>query len=131
MLRMPAGDAQRAWFPEMLEELVAWWKPGVSWESLAEFCRRMTERRAAIRQERGIQGPLVYCPKCDRMERMTLPDLSIRSALFALKKAGALSEEEMREVDRSWKSYQRENQLDAYGKKKQTDDDPGQTHGHS
>ena len=35
---MPAGDAQRVWFDEMIAELTAWWEPDASWEDFVEFC---------------------------------------------------------------------------------------------
>ena len=123
---MAAGDAQRVWFPEMLEELVAWWTPEVTWESLGDFCSRMMKMRAAIREDRGIEAPLMYCQKCDRMERMDVPGITIRSALFALKKANALSDEQLQELDRSWKRHQRKNGLDGYGKKKKETQVDGQ-----
>ena len=43
---MPSGDAQLAWFPEMLVELEAFWTPEVSWDALIEFCTRMTAVRS-------------------------------------------------------------------------------------
>ncbi len=119
---MAAGDAQRVWFPEMLEELAAWWKPDATWEALGQFCSRMMEMRATIREDRGIKSPLMYCRECDKTERMDVPGITIRSALFALKKAEVLSDEQLQELDRSWKRHQRKNGLDGYGKKKETHD---------
>ena len=40
---MPAGDAQRAWFPAMLSELEQFWDSEMSWNLLAKFCHQMTE----------------------------------------------------------------------------------------
>ena len=51
---MPAGDAQRVWFPEMLEDLRSFWSKDMEWEQLADFCQYMTEKRKQIRLERGI-----------------------------------------------------------------------------
>ena len=67
--------------------------------------------------------PLMYCRECDKMEGMDVPGISIRSALFALKKAGVLSDEQLQELDRSWKRHQRKNGLDGYGRKKETQAD--------
>ena len=57
---MPAGDAQRVWFPEMLEELKASWSKTMSWEELTDFCARMSEKRKQIRLERGIQPTMMW-----------------------------------------------------------------------
>ena len=35
---MPAGGAQRIWFPEMLSELKRIWSSALTWEELADFC---------------------------------------------------------------------------------------------
>lgn len=118
---MASGDAQRVWFPEMTEELTAWWTPDVSWSEFVVFCNRMMEKRTAIRQALGIKPPMVYCPKCGQREPSDIPGISIRSALFALKKAGAISDEQLKEFDRSWKRYQRKNAIDGYGGKKGED----------
>ena len=100
---MPSGDAQRVWFPEMTAELTAWWTPDVSWSDFVAFCYVMTDKRTAIRQALGIKPPMMYCPKCKRHEPSDIPGISIRSALFALKKAGTISDDQFKELDRSWK----------------------------
>ncbi len=110
---MPPGDAQRAWFPEMLDELRQQWSGEISWEELAAFCHRMTEKRARIKQLRGI-GPLkATCNKCGG--NMVLPPISIRSALFALQKIAVIDEAARKKLERDWNRYRKENELDAYG----------------
>ncbi len=42
---MPAGDAQRAWFPEMLEDLKSYWSTDWSWKGFSVFCEVMTEKK--------------------------------------------------------------------------------------
>ncbi len=115
---MASGDAQRVWFPEMTAELTAWWDPGVSWSEFAAFCNVMMEKRTVLRQALGIKPPMMYCPKCNQYEPADIPGISIRSALFALKKAATISDEQFKEFDRSWKRYQRKNAIDGYGMKK-------------
>jgi hypothetical protein len=43
---MAAGDAQRAWFPEMMAKLKEAWDPQMSWEELYGLTYQM--RRAAV-----------------------------------------------------------------------------------
>jgi len=45
---MPAGDAQRAWFPEMLLELEQKWYPDMTWDEYVDFCSEMTRMRENI-----------------------------------------------------------------------------------
>ncbi len=114
---MPAGDAQRVWFAEMLDDLRSFWSKESGWEQLADFCERMTEKRKAIRLARGIQSPMMWCPKCEERTRGGVSKVSPRSALFALKKGGLISEAELKELDKSWMKHRKKNGLDAYGRK--------------
>lgn len=119
---MPAGDAQRAWFPEMLAELEQYWHPGISWSALAAFCQQMTAFREEIRSSKGIKPVKLDCPACGGKHTMSMNPISIRSALFALKKnLECISEDEFKDLDRNWKRYRKSNGLDAYGMPNQFD----------
>ena len=84
---VPAGDAQRVWFPEMLEVLTAAWSPTTSWDELVDLCGRLTDLRTDLRRSRGILAPLMKCPKCGSVSRGDIKGVSIRSALFALRRS--------------------------------------------
>ena len=122
---MPAGDAQRVWFPEMLEELKTFWSSSTSWDDLADFCARMSEKRKEIRQARGIQPPKTQCPKCGKVSRSDISGASIRSALFALKNNGVITDAEFKGLDKSWMKHKKANGLDAYGQKSETPHEEG------
>ena len=122
---MPAGDAQRVWFPEMLEELKTSWSRTMPWKELANFCARMTEKRKQIRRERGIQPPKMRCPKCGNISQSDISGVSIRSALFALKNNGVITDDEFKEIDKSWMKHKKRNDLDAHGQKSETPRDEG------
>ena len=122
---MPAGDAQRVWFLEMLEDLRSFWSKETAWEKLADFCERMTEKRKEIRLARGIQPPMMWCPKCGKRTRASVSNVSIRSALFALKKDGLITDAEFKDLDKSWVKHKKANGLDAYGQKSKTPRDEG------
>jgi hypothetical protein len=119
---MPSGDAQRVWFPEMLEELTSAWSASMPWEELAELCQRMTEKHRAIRQSRGIVGPRTRCPKCGAISRGEITGVSVRSALFVLRKLGIVSEGEFKVLDRSWKKHREAAGIDAYGRSNSASD---------
>jgi len=116
---MPAGDAQRVWFPEMIDELATSWSKAMGWDELADFCSRMTEIRKKIRHERGIQPPRIRCSNCGKVSRSDISGVSIRSALFALKKHNIITEAEFKDLEKSWMKYKARNDLDAYGRKAQ------------
>ncbi len=116
---MPAGDAQRAWFPEMLEDLKSRWPSGMSWEELAVFCRDMTEKRQKIKEARNISDGSMACKECGG--RLVLPPISIRSALFALRKINVIDESELKRLDRDWGRHRKARGLDACGNERNDD----------
>jgi hypothetical protein len=117
---MSAGDAQRVWFTEMTEELKSAWSRAMTWEDLADFCHRMTEIRRNIRETRGIKPPRMRCPKCGKVSMSEISGISIRSALFALKNNGIITEAELKHLDKSWMRHKAKHGLDRYGRKVET-----------
>ena len=109
---MPAGDAHRAWFPEMLEDLKSYWSSEWSWKGFSVFCEAMTEKRQAIKKARGI-GPPGTCKECG--SKMELLPISIRSALFALRKIAVIDKDNFRKYEKEWAKYRRANSLDSFG----------------
>ena len=102
----------------MLEELGHFWNADLSWDALIVFCAQMTELRTEIRWKRGIRDFTMYCRSCKARHAMKLPDISPRSALFALQKIGRISATELKTLDREWKKHRKQNQLDVCGKPK-------------
>jgi hypothetical protein len=92
---MPSGDASRAWFPEMLNELERQWNNSLSWEACGELCERLTDARTQLRQDKGLKGPIMHCHHCNALHEMRLGPITIRSMLFALRKLGLLTEQEL------------------------------------
>ena len=114
---MPAGDAQRVWFPEMVVELRKFWTKTTSWAELGEFSARMTAMRTQLRQARGIRPPKTRCPKCGKESRSDISGVSVRSALFALKNNGVIEDSEFDDLDKSWAKHRKQNRLDAFGRR--------------
>ncbi len=110
---MPTGDAQRAWFPEMLEDLKSYWSTDWSWKGFSVFCEAMTEKRQKIKEACGIKPSRMHCEGCG--SQMVLPPISIRSALFALRKIGAIDDNDFKKHEKEWAKYRKANSLDSYG----------------
>ncbi|WP_146456082.1 hypothetical protein [Rubripirellula tenax] len=120
---MPSGDAQRAWFPEMLEELTQFWTGEPDWLQVVTFCQTMTSRRSSIRNQRGIRDPMMTCRNCGGKHAMILPPISPRSLLFALQKIDIITNDELKQLDKQWKSFRKEENLDAQGQVVEDRDD--------
>lgn len=113
---MAAGDAQRAWFPEMMAELKNIWNPQMPWEECADICKKMTVLRESIWKSRNIKPVRAWCQNCKEYHESRPPEISIRSMLFALRKLNVIDDKELKELDKAWKKYRKASNLDAYGK---------------
>ncbi len=113
---MAAGDAQRAWFPEMLTSLQDTWNPQMTWEECVGFCHKMTVFRQSIWKKNGIKPARMWCKNCQEYHDSRPLDISPRSMLFALKNLKLINDDEFKKLDKSWKNYRKESKLDAYGK---------------
>lgn len=115
MLFMPAGDAQRAWFPEMVERLRVRWQQSMSMPELIELRGQLDSMLQSIRSERQILPPLMYCRHCKTQHRAASPRVSVRALILALSRFEIASPDETRELEKSWKRYRQSEQLDLYG----------------
>ncbi len=113
---MAAGDAQRAWFPEMMSYLKDTWNPQMTWEECADLCHQMTLFRQSIWKKRDIKPVKKWCNNCKEYHDSRPPDISIRSILFTLKKLDVIDDNDFKRLDKSWKKYRKKANLDAYGK---------------
>ncbi len=113
---MASGDVQRAWFPEMLTDLKQrWLSHEMTWDDLAIFCREMTEQRQKIKEAGNIKTSWGSCEACGG--KLVLSPISIRSALYALRKIGVIDDDRFKNLDRDWNKHRKTNGLDAYGNK--------------
>jgi len=115
---MPAGAAQRVWYPEMLVELERFWSPDLPWHEVIAFCDRMTVMRKELAVAKGIKPATIKCPKCGKRHTNAYPIISVRSLIFALNKAQIISDDELKSIDIDWKRYKRKHSLTATGKEK-------------
>ena len=113
---MPAGDAHRTWFPEMVEELRRRWKPDSPFRELIELSDNLDLQVTQIRTERHIRPPMIRCSKCGHSGRAAEPRVSVRAVILAASRFGIESQTVTRAVERRWAKYRTENELDLYGK---------------
>jgi len=112
---MPAGDAQRTWFPEIVERLRAGWSPALSLIELVALRDELDSLLQAIRSERGILPPLMWCRHCQARTRGVPPRVSVRAAILALGRFGMAGEDEVKALDKAWQKHRKAHQLDLYG----------------
>lgn len=115
---MPAGDAQRVWFPEIVERLRAEWEDGLSFPSLIELRDALDIMVRKIRSDRFIRPPIFKCPACGRVAPAAEPRISVRALILSLARFQVSSSEQAKTLERAWAAYREQNQLDPYGKAK-------------
>jgi len=112
---MPAGDAQRTWFPEMVAVVRCDWERSMSMVKLIELRDRLDSMLQSVRSERGILPPVMMCPSCGSTGHAASPKVSVRALILSLARFGIASAEDVRGLEKSWNRYRGQEQLDMYG----------------
>ena len=112
---MPAGDAQRVWFAEMVERLRAEWREGVSIEALIALRNELDGMLGAIRSGRHIRTPVITCRKCGHTGHEPPPHVSVRAVILALERFGIAAPAQTRALEKVWARYRQQHGRDLYG----------------
>lgn len=85
---MAAGDAQRVWFPEMIERLRSRWNQDMSLDALVVLRDELDAMLQRIRAERHIRPTVFRCPKCGHVGEGRQPHVSVRAMILSLGRFG-------------------------------------------
>ena len=113
---MAAGDAQRVWFPEMIERLRFQWHQGMSFDAIIELRDELDTKLQQIRSERHIRSPVFRCPWCGHVGEGAEPHVSVRAMILSLTRFGIAPAEQAYTVEKGWAAYRKQIGLDLYGK---------------
>ncbi len=122
---MASGDAQRTWFPEMIEMLGQTWSPSMAESEWLALRDRLDTTLQTIRSERHIVPAMMWCPHCHARHPSASPKVSVRAMILALGRFGMASASEVKTLERRWNTYRRRHQLDRYGMKEDVVEAPG------
>jgi hypothetical protein len=111
-----AGDAQRVWFPEMIEKLRSQWRQDLSFDAIVELRDELDAMLQQIRSERHIRPPVFKCPKCGHVGEGADAHVSVRAMILSLVRFGIAAAETTYMIEKRWAGYRKERQLDLYGK---------------
>ena len=81
---LAAGDAQRVWFPEMIECLRSQWHQSKSFNAIVELRDVLDAMLQQIRSQRHIQPPIFRCPRCGYVGEGVEPHVSVRAMILSL-----------------------------------------------
>ncbi len=114
---MAAGDAQRVWFPEMIEWLRAKWHQGMSCDALIELRDELDAQLQRIRSERPIRSPILKCPCCGHVGEGADPHVSVRAMILSLGRLGIASAAQTGAIEKRWAAHRKQQGLDLHGKR--------------
>jgi hypothetical protein len=113
---MAAGDAQRVWFPEMIERLRVEWHQGMSCDALIELRDELDAQLQRIRSERNILSPILKCPCCGHVGEGADPHVSVRAMILSLGRFGIASAAHTSAIEKHWAAHRKQHGLDLNGK---------------
>ncbi len=122
---MASGDAQRTWFPEMIEMLGQTWSPSMAEGEWLALRDRLDTTLQTIRSERHIVSAMMWCPHCQARHPSAPPKVSVRAMILALGRFGMASASEVKVLERRWSTYRKHHHLDRYGMKEEGVEAPG------
>jgi len=114
--KMPSGDAQRTWFPEMVARLRAKWHEGMSIPALIGLRDELDETLHRIRAGRNIQTPIITCRTCGMTGHAAEPRVSVRALILALARFEIASKDQTRGLEKDWAAYRKQHRLDIEGR---------------
>lgn len=112
---MASGDAQRTWFPKMIEILKDAWHPELSPDELITLRDRLNKTLQTIRSDRNIIPPMMWCPKCQKRQRSAHPKVSVRATILAFGRFRIADQPQVKFIEKKWNTFRKQNQLDLYG----------------
>jgi hypothetical protein len=112
---MADGDAQRVWFPEVIEELRSQWQEGLGFQRIIGLRNDLDAILQRVRSETGITSPFIRCRRCGYAGPRPAPHVSVRAMILSLTKFGIAEAEPVYALEKGWAAYRRELGLDIYG----------------
>lgn len=113
---VPSGDAQRTWFPEMIDVLRKQWRRDMSLDALFSLCIDLDAILQRIRFERNIRSLIVKCVKCGHLGESAEVHVSVRAMLLSVIRFEIDSSGPTKAAEKRWDAHRRANGLDIYGR---------------
>ncbi len=109
---MAAGDAQRVWFPEMIEILRPQWHQGMSFDTIIELSYELDATLQGVRSERHIHSSVLRCPQCGHVGDGAELHVSVRATILSLNRFCIATAGQSYALEKGWASYRKQNGLD-------------------
>jgi hypothetical protein len=114
---MRPGDRSRTWFPELVSDLRASWRPDLTWDEIIALRSQLQRRLVDTLVSQGITPARVRCSHCGHVGPGAPPVITVRAVLLALKRFAIESEDAVRKLDKAWAKHRSLHQLDMLGQR--------------
>jgi len=112
---MASGDAQKVWFPELIEMVRQAEAPAMSMDALLRLRDQLNTTLQTIRHTRQILPAMLWCPHCQARHRAAPPSVSVRATILALGRFTRATASEVQALEKQWDRYRKQHQLDRDG----------------
>ena len=113
--KMPSGEAQRTWFPEMVARLRSEWREGMSLPALIRVQDELDGMLHRIRTDRNIHTPIITCRSCGATGPAAEPHVSVHAMILTLVRFGIASKDQTRALEKAWATYRKQHPLNVEG----------------
>jgi hypothetical protein len=117
LVQMIEADAQRIWFPEMIDHLRERWQQSMAFDALVQLRDDLEVMLQKIRTERQIGTAVVRCGQCGRVHAAPEPRVTVRSMILSLLRFEIAAAEQTHTLEKEWAVYRKQNDLGIYGKR--------------
>jgi hypothetical protein len=114
---MRPGDRSRTWFPEVVSDLRASWRPMLTWDEIIALRGQLQQKLADVLASHGIKSARVRCFHCGHVGPGAPPVITVRAVLLALQRFGIESADAVRKLDRAWAKHRALQHLDMRGQR--------------
>jgi hypothetical protein len=109
-------DAQRIWFPEMIDHLRERWQQSMALDAIVQLRDDLETMLQKIRAERQIPPAVVRCGHCGWVHAAPEPRVTVRAMILSLLRFEIAAAEQTHTLEKAWAVYRKQNELGIYGK---------------
>lgn len=113
---MASCDANKVWFPEIIDRLRKQWHEDISFPEIVDLRDDLNEMLQQIRTQRHIRPPMLKCPKCGQISEGAPSEVSVRAMILSVIRFNIAETKPTRALEKRWDAYRKQNSVDLHGK---------------
>src|SRR5262249_46018701 len=107
---MASGDAQKVWFPALIELGRQAGEPAMAMDALLRLRDGLNATLQTIRHRRQILPAMMWCPHYQARHRTAPPRVSVQTTILALGRYTCATASEVQALEKRWNRYRQQHQ---------------------